>query len=963
MSQSRSRCTGNKEVTSQVHPGRPCHPCILCNKGNQSKYFHPKSSKDASLLDRLKQFEPSLGIEPDSCICRPCYNESKDIKAGECVPRWRKLSKGMTQPCFVPGCMNSAQKVTKLANQATIQQFFSSTSISQSHTMVKDDDGVPLCTEHYGAWYRNSNPSHKHCKTCGKNLTDLSKSRPYPQPQVIQKFLQENTLICGEINPEDRACYTCYKSHLVTIRHINSTTQSTNPDLGMLLTKIKEEIQAISDISTIESAVSYTSKVAAIYVGEALLKNTALLLPEVNEFFCIKLKEILNKHKITEIAETITSAWLRSQLSSMLEPHMAYRCSVKSCGTVLYRFGGDIFHALNVALGQVRTHKSPTTSPEEEFQTKLSDTCLSLNAKCHACIKNMIEKDASCPQMIEDIDIESFIDNLDPDIWKAVCLLTQPITSKAKNSTNSLRKVRRTFCICVLFFTINSQCSFPMHTLITDAIETCGGSSRLQKILNRLGACACIDEHDRYIQYRVQKKMKEGPMFHYPQNSFLMVSADNLDYVHGYARVFSGKQQSSWHGTTVQVVQPKPLGLIDTPHSTQSSAQPSAQSSAKRLHSVLTPMNSPAKQSLVHSPIPKKQRRGRTGKEFKSVTDQVTTVTTTSHVTNLEKPNLKIQDFQLTSTNKEAIKKIREEFDHYMLLKLACTDNTETMIDLKSYLTLAQDIKAPECSNVIYYKVINQRCDDKETLLNVINDIYAEFIITGIKALVFLEGDQATYERLQSIKKEYSQDLCWMYPFPGDWHILKNFQEVLIKIYYDGGLCDLAKASGYQPKSIGSNFKRTHHFLMEVWESFYRYFMSIFLSKDNVPSDFLESTSNGISSLPPSPDQPSAQRNLNEMFTDLKEKFSYEDEFENYMNIQMTQDETFKFWGQFVLQDCYAYVSLYLAMRSGNWQLRIAAIKSMASLFAAFDRQKYQKLIYEKSTAFKPKVCHCRRLQ
>ena len=83
-----------------------------------------------------------------------------------------------------------------------------------------------------------------------------------------------------------------------------------------------------------------------------------------------------------------------------------------------------------------------------------------------------------------------------------------------------------------------------MHTLIADAVETCGGSSRLQKLLNQLGVCASQDTHARYIQYRVQKRMKEGPMATYLIDSFLLVSADNLDFVHSFARVFSGKQQS-----------------------------------------------------------------------------------------------------------------------------------------------------------------------------------------------------------------------------------------------------------------------------------------------------------------------------------------------------------------------------------------------------------------------------------
>ncbi len=91
--------------------------------------------------------------------------------------------------------------------------------------------------------------------------------------------------------------------------------------------------------------------------------------------------------------------------------------------------------------------------------------------------------------------------------------LTQPISSKAKKgseSSNHLRKIRRFYCLCVILFSTNSQCSFPLHTLITGVIETCGGSARLQKLLNRLGACASIDTHARYVQYRVQKIKEEG---------------------------------------------------------------------------------------------------------------------------------------------------------------------------------------------------------------------------------------------------------------------------------------------------------------------------------------------------------------------------------------------------------------------------------------------------------------------
>ena len=289
--------------------------------------------------------------------------------------------------------------------------------------------------------------------------------------------------------------------------------------------------------------------------------------------------------------------------------------------------------------------------------------------------------------------------------------------------------------------------------------------------------------------------------------------------------------------------------------------------------------------------------------------------------------------------------KSQKVFDEYMLLKLACTEQGKSMIDLQSYLKIAKNIKDPECSNVIYYKVLQQRCDDKETLLDIINNLYTEFIKPGKKKHILLEGDQATYERLQGIKREYVNDFCWMTPFPGDWHILKNFQEVLLKIYYDGGLRDLAMASGYQPNSVNTNFTRTHNFLLEAWEAMYRYLLSAFLSKNEISPDILKCTRDWISSLPPPADAASAHRNITEMFSDLSEKFNFHEKFFKFMKENMEKDEMLKFWGQFVLQDCYAYVALFLAVRSGNWKLRIAAIKSMAALFTAFDRQKYQKLI------------------
>ena len=150
----------------------------------------------------------------------------------------------------------------------------------------------------------------------------------------------------------------------------------------------------------------------------------ALLLPSVYERFCDKLIEITRSRGIIinqDIQRLVSANWLRSQLSSLLEHHLAYKCSVKRYGTMLYRYGGDLLHALNVSLGSSRaqTANCDHTGTDDEFQSNLSKTCLTLNAKLHVCAQKLLRQDAIHPQNIEDIDIEQCISELDPDIWKA----------------------------------------------------------------------------------------------------------------------------------------------------------------------------------------------------------------------------------------------------------------------------------------------------------------------------------------------------------------------------------------------------------------------------------------------------------------------------------------------------------------------------------------------------------------
>lgn len=135
---------------------------------------------------------------------------------------------------------------------------------------------------------------------------------------------------------------------------------------------------------------------------------------------------------------------------------------------------------------------------------------------------------------------------------------------KEEAKPNPIRRIRRFYCLCALLFCTNSTCSFPIHTLLTDIIECCGGSSRLIKLLNRLGVCASSETHRRYMQYQIERLFENGPMTRYPVNTLTFFSIDNLDFIHSFARVYCGNQATSWHGTTVMASQPQPSKALES---------------------------------------------------------------------------------------------------------------------------------------------------------------------------------------------------------------------------------------------------------------------------------------------------------------------------------------------------------------------------------------------------------------
>lgn len=129
--------------------------------------------------------------------------------------------------------------------------------------------------------------------------------------------------------------------------------------------------------------------------------------------------------------------------------------------------------------------------------------------------------------------------------------------------------------------------------------------------------------------------------------------------------------------------------------------------------------------------------------------------------------------------------------------------------------------------------------DNKETIFKILTSLETEFReIRGQSCFLVVVGDGKTYQHLTELKHAYSKELSWLLPYPGDWHILKNFQPVLFKAYYDAGLKDIAQKCGFKASTLTSlsqcsNLRITHNFIMQVSEAIYRCMLATFTQHRN----------------------------------------------------------------------------------------------------------------------------------
>ena len=434
-----------------------------------------------------------------------------------------------------------------------------------------------------------------------------------------------------------------------------------------------------------------------------------------------------------------THRWLLSRLADLLQHHLRYTCRVKRHGIILFRAGREI-DALSHALFMQKQAERRTEHTGEE-SCKHSEVCNDVNMRLKKLITKLNSEfsEASQPNLI----IDTMVKKIDPMIWETVCKLTHTSSdAKVSQTPNAhIKKIRRLFIIMQMVFCMDNRCSMPFHVLIADLIDCFGGSTELIRILNRLGVCASTDTLLRHINTVVETDTK-GILRELNPAVITLFSMDNIDFLQSHAQVFCGNQQLSWHGTTVQAVQPKPTHTI----------------SASKQAYPLPPTSSP-----TQSPMRKKFKgRTRTGTEKKTGDTSINLSSSDYNFSVCEQAvtspqiELTIQHFRPTEPEQKAVNLLIKVTTNYCLLKQALTqDGSLQLSNLQTYVSIYQRVSNPQKACVAYVSVLDEKADNRDTVLNVINNLYVNYLKEQSKTYVVLEGDAPTFDIIQSIKTEY----------------------------------------------------------------------------------------------------------------------------------------------------------------------------------------------------------------
>ncbi len=283
-------------------------------------------------------------------------------------------------------------------------------------------------------------------------------------------------------------CYSCYKycKQLLT----SVVCMLSAEDVKELTCKLDHLQCTMQDhvITSTESYIELALIKTALHLCKCLLANQAMLLPT------------LYKHFLSNIPNSIELRLL-TYVGNQFGDLMSSVCHHKKIGRIFFQTKSDPYVLLSHALGR---HNSQCDTDSVNQHHKCVNKCADqVNKQAHKVAAYMLRHAYKDDALIDALDVNCFIQHVcsvSPELWEHVCTLTHGVNErkgrKAAVKEDSLhgriRYLRRAYLLSVILFTTNSECCYPFHVQLADAVETLGGSSELITILNRVGATASI---------------------------------------------------------------------------------------------------------------------------------------------------------------------------------------------------------------------------------------------------------------------------------------------------------------------------------------------------------------------------------------------------------------------------------------------------------------------------------------
>ena len=316
-----------------------CGPCSLCNR-TSTRYFHTDSwDSDKYTHFTNNVLPPALTAKKHMCICRACHHDiDSNISNEKYIPRWKKLKSSKPTeftPCSIQGCTSNADVTTIAINLDNIPEGMELTGQSSK-----------FCSAHYHYVY---NYQHQiKCKICGIKAKVGEMYRCCPNPPLIEKYLRATISFNSTITDTDKICHICYTKYTeviniyktfikIEIHEDKEELISLDADLDIVIANLKQKSQSLEE-GTEMSSLNATK----IMVAETIRNQKAIMLPAVTAYF---------KSGMTAEVCTRTTRWLLRQLEEAIGHHLKSACKHRKYGTILYRAGGDLLHALSSALG------------------------------------------------------------------------------------------------------------------------------------------------------------------------------------------------------------------------------------------------------------------------------------------------------------------------------------------------------------------------------------------------------------------------------------------------------------------------------------------------------------------------------------------------------------------------------------------------------------------------------------